>query len=182
MTSQALGLIETVGLPPAIEAADAAVKLANVSLSGYEKTRGGGLVTVKLRGDVGAVQAAVEAGVAAASRVGKVFSSHVIPRPHSDTEILIAHIDRGVCRAERVPLDAGMAATAPATVPESPAAREAVALPPVETVSDGESGAPHADDVCNLCGDPVCPRRKRQLRKLCIHYATSEQQLSASES
>lgn len=95
MTQQALGLIEAVGLPVAIEAADAALKAANVTLIGYEKTKGMGYIVVKLRGDVGAVKAAVEAGVASASRVGKVFSHHVIPRPHENTELLISQVDRG---------------------------------------------------------------------------------------
>lgn len=85
----ALGLIETVGMVAAVEAADAAVKAANVTLAGYELTRGGGLVTVKLEGDVGAVKAAVSAGVAAAERVNKVFSSHVIPRPHDEVRPII---------------------------------------------------------------------------------------------
>ncbi|MDN5298673.1 MAG: hypothetical protein PWP51_1226 [Clostridiales bacterium] len=84
----ALGLIETKGLVGAIEAADAMTKAANVELVGYEKI-GSGLVTVMVRGDVGAVKAAVEAGCAAASRVGEIVSTHVIPRPHSDTEKLI---------------------------------------------------------------------------------------------
>lgn len=77
---EALGLIETRGLVAAIEAADAMVKAANVQLVGYEKV-GGGLVSVTVRGDVGAVRAAVEAGSAAASRIGEVVSTHVIPRP-----------------------------------------------------------------------------------------------------
>ncbi|MQL53314.1 BMC domain-containing protein [Desulfofundulus thermobenzoicus] len=85
----ALGLIETVGLVAAVEAADAMVKAANVEMVGYELTRGGGMVVVKIRGDVGAVKAAVSAGVSAASRVGKVISSHVIPRPHLEVEHLI---------------------------------------------------------------------------------------------
>ena len=84
----ALGLIETKGLVGAIEAADAMTKAANVELVGYEKI-GSGLVTVMVRGDVGAVKAAVEAGCAAASRVGEIVSTHVIPRPHADTETLI---------------------------------------------------------------------------------------------
>ena len=82
---EALGMIETQGLVGAIEAADAMTKAANVQLMGYEKI-GSGLVTVMVRGDVGAVKAAVDAGKAAAERVGKVVSVHVIPRPHSDTE------------------------------------------------------------------------------------------------
>lgn len=85
MAGRALGIIETVGLASAIEAADSAAKAANVELIGYELSRGGGYITVKLEGDVGAVQAAVDAGVAAASQVNRVVSSHVIPRPHQDT-------------------------------------------------------------------------------------------------
>jgi microcompartment protein CcmL/EutN len=74
MSGQSLGLIETVGLTVAVEAADAAIKSANVELVGYELTKGGGLVTIKLTGEVGAMNAAVSAGVAAASRVGQVSS------------------------------------------------------------------------------------------------------------
>ena len=85
--NNALGLVETKGLVGAIEAADAMVKSANVQLVGYEKI-GSGLVTVMVRGDVGAVKAAVEAGEAAANRVGELLCSHVIPRPHAD----LAHI------------------------------------------------------------------------------------------
>ncbi|SHI77476.1 BMC domain-containing protein [Desulfofundulus thermosubterraneus DSM 16057] len=89
MATRALGLIETVGLVAAVEAADAMAKAANVEMVGYELTQGGGMVVVKIRGDVGAVKAAVSAGVAAASRVGKVVSSHVIPRPHQEAEPVI---------------------------------------------------------------------------------------------
>ena len=85
MEKQALGLVETRGLVGAIEAADAMVKAANVSLIGKEKI-GSGLVTVMVRGDVGAVKASVEAGAAAAKRVGELVSVHVIPRPHDDVE------------------------------------------------------------------------------------------------
>jgi len=86
--NKALGLIETIGLVAAIEAADAAVKAANVVLLGYDSARAG-KITIKLAGDVGAVQAAVAAGVAAASRVGTVFGSLVIPRPHEEIDPLI---------------------------------------------------------------------------------------------
>lgn len=88
MAMEALGMIETKGLIGCIEAADAMSKAANVQLSGYEKI-GSGLVTVMVRGDVGAVQAAVEAGKAAAAAVGEVVSTHVIPRPHSDIEAIL---------------------------------------------------------------------------------------------
>jgi ethanolamine utilization protein EutM len=84
----ALGLIETKGLIGSIEAADAMVKTANVVLSGKEYI-GGGLVTVMVRGDVGAVKAATDAGAAAARRVGELVSVHVIPRPHEEVERLL---------------------------------------------------------------------------------------------
>ena len=84
----ALGMVETKGLVGAIEAADAMVKAANVKLIGQERI-GSGYVTVMVRGDVGAVKAATDAGAAAAQRVGELVSVHVIPRPHSDTEMLL---------------------------------------------------------------------------------------------
>ncbi|MCC6498087.1 MAG: BMC domain-containing protein [Propionibacteriaceae bacterium] len=87
--NEALGLVETKGYVGAVEAADAMVKSANVSLMGYVKV-GAGLVTVMVRGDVGAVKAAVDAGAAAAAQVGEeVVSKHVIPRPHADVEQLL---------------------------------------------------------------------------------------------
>lgn len=85
---QALGMVETKGLVGSIEAADAMVKAANVTLIGKEHV-GGGLVTVMVRGDVGAVKAATDAGAAAAGRVGELVSVHVIPRPHSEVEMIL---------------------------------------------------------------------------------------------
>ena len=88
----ALGMVETKGLVGAIEAADAMVKAANVQLVGKEKI-GSGLVTVMVRGDVGAVKAATDAGAAAASRVGELLSVHVIPRPHADVEFILPTLE-----------------------------------------------------------------------------------------
>ncbi|GFI36149.1 BMC domain-containing protein [Lachnospiraceae bacterium 50-23] len=85
---EALGLIETRGFVGAVEAADAMVKAANVSLVNYKRV-GAGLVTVMIRGDVGAVKAATEAGASAAEKVGELVSIHVIPRPHTDVEKLL---------------------------------------------------------------------------------------------
>ncbi|MGQ9609120.1 MAG: BMC domain-containing protein [bacterium] len=85
---EALGLIETKGLVGAIEAADAMVKAANVTLIGKEQI-GGGYVTVMVRGDVGAVKAAVDAGAVSAKEVGELVSVHVIPRPHPDIEKIL---------------------------------------------------------------------------------------------
>ena len=88
---EALGMVETRGLVAAIEAADAMVKAANVVLIGSEKI-GSGLVSAMVRGDVGAVKAAVEAGTAAATALGEVIATHVIPRPHADVEKLLPAI------------------------------------------------------------------------------------------
>jgi len=88
MTLDALGMIETRGLVGAIEAADAMVKAAKVTLIGKEKI-GGGYVTVMVRGDVGAVKAATDAGASAAEKVGELVSVHVIPRPHADVEMIL---------------------------------------------------------------------------------------------
>ena len=88
MTLEALGMVETRGLVAAIEAADAMVKAANVQLIGTEKI-GSGLVSVMVRGDVGAVKSAVEAGSASASRLGELVATHVIPRPHEDVEKIL---------------------------------------------------------------------------------------------
>lgn len=84
----ALGMVETKGLVGAVEAADAMVKAANVTLIGREQI-GGGLVSVMVRGDVGAVKAATDAGAAAADRVGELISVHVIPRPHDEVEHIL---------------------------------------------------------------------------------------------
>ena len=88
MAYEALGMIETRGLTAAVEAADAMVKAAEVTLIGTEKI-GSGLVSVMVRGDVGAVKAAVESGTAAASRLGEIIATHIIPRPHADVEKIL---------------------------------------------------------------------------------------------
>ena len=92
MKQEALGMIETRGLVAAIEAADAMVKAADVTLIGTEKI-GSGLVTVMVRGDVGAVKAATEAGAEVAGRLGEVVAVHVIPRPNGDVENILPKLD-----------------------------------------------------------------------------------------
>ena len=91
MAQEALGMVETRGLVAAIEAADSMLKAANVTLIGTEKI-GSGLVSVMVRGDVGAVKAAVEAGSTNAARLGELVATHVIPRPHSDVEKILPTI------------------------------------------------------------------------------------------
>ena len=88
--ANALGMVETKGLVGAIEAADAMVKAANVTLIGKQQV-GAGLVTVMVRGDVGAVKAATDAGAVAAEIVGELISVHVIPRPHAEVEVILPH-------------------------------------------------------------------------------------------
>ncbi|MDD3360498.1 MAG: BMC domain-containing protein [Hespellia sp.] len=88
MSQEALGMVETRGLVAAIEAADAMCKAANVTLVGTEKI-GSGLVTVMVRGDVGAVKSSVEAGAASAAALGEMIATHVIPRPHTDVEKIL---------------------------------------------------------------------------------------------
>ncbi len=90
MTGEALGLVETRGLVGSIEAADAMVKAANVTLVGRQQV-GAGYVTVMVRGDVGAVKAATDVGAEAAARVGEVVSVHVIPRPHAEVETILTN-------------------------------------------------------------------------------------------
>ena len=90
VNTNALGMVETRGLVAAIEAADAMVKAANVQLVGKEQV-GGGLVTVMVRGDVGAVKAATDAGAAAAEKIGELISVHVIARPHTEVDGILPH-------------------------------------------------------------------------------------------
>lgn len=137
MSSKAVGLIETIGLAAAIEAADAASKAANVTLIGYENARGGGLITVKLVGDVGAVKAAVSAGSAAAQRVGKVASTHIIPRPHAEIESLIKSITRGVeTKAEKETKSTRKKSAPKSTQQSQPEASQS--KPPVNTPPSSE--------------------------------------------
>ena len=99
MNTNSLGMIETKGMVGAIEAADAMVKSANVQLVGKELA-GGGLVTVMVRGDVGAVKAATDAGAAAAEKVGELVSVHVIARPHTEVDNILPHGKSGSSAAK----------------------------------------------------------------------------------
>ncbi|MDF2545509.1 MAG: hypothetical protein K0R93_407 [Anaerosolibacter sp.] len=199
MPKLALGLIETVGLAAAIEAADTAVKSANVTLLGYENSKGGGLITVKLEGDVGAVKAAVEAASAAASKINKVFSKQVIPRPHEEIEKLVYTKDTvGMTKSEieteikieeqeaagtkmkdEVKAEVEVEETKIEVEPENEEVAEVeVEEPVIEVVEettddDGEEALEFVnstEEVCNLCKDPKCSRRKGDLRTNCIHY------------
>jgi ethanolamine utilization protein EutM len=180
-----LGLIETVGLIAAMEAADAAVKSANVELVGLELTKGGGMVVVKLQGDVGAINAAVQAGKSAAEKIGKVYSVKVIPRPHQELEIMIQSGEmigfkktppesQNDCLPEmeteiepetETETEIGAGAMSDESPSFQPAAEGAKT---VETAP--ETAAPAAIPTCNMCNDVRCTRKKGEPRNLCINY------------
>ncbi|EKN64479.1 BMC domain-containing protein [Schinkia azotoformans] len=192
---QALGMIETVGLAAAIEAADTAVKSANVALVGYELTKGGGMVTVKFEGDVGAVKAAVEAGVIAAERIGKVFSKHIIPRPGNGVDKVVYSNETvgqgnpykehkpntvehstslGLAEVKGVPSLEDTASDFNAEVPEEALLTDKQIMEEnqsfLEDAGEADEERNGLIEVCNICNDPKCPRRKGDLKSTCIHY------------
>ncbi|HWR42184.1 BMC domain-containing protein [Sporomusa sp.] len=186
MVKNALGLIEVVGLAAGLEAADAAIKAANVELLGYELTKGGGMVVIKLCGDVGAVKAAVDAAAVAAAKVNTVVAKHVIPRPHHELGgIVITKDTVGKKPAELElepepePIEAQLQSEqqAPAqtvTMDEPEPAAEAAENTDIEPAAEEEKVAPvtavNPAETCNLCGDPACSRKKGDPRVTCIHY------------
>lgn len=219
MSRTAIGMVETVGLLAAYEAADVAVKSANVKLIGYEISRGG-MVVIKFSGDIGAVKSAVDAAAAAASRLGEVFSSHVIPRPHQDVDKKMIFTDDTVgYKKDKTPEESADKTSEESQeiveVKESIEETEEVDIEdqPEEDLDldeqddeteaeikesdeeskkeveeeldeteyfeedeenvedeDDEDEEKDEEDICNLCGDPACPRRKGELRTDCIHY------------
>ena len=148
---QALGMIETRGLIGSIEAADAMVKAANVTLIGKEHI-GGALVTVMVRGDVGAVKAATDAGAAAAQRVGELISVHVIPRPHMEVESILPHCPDGPDGDDDGPQEPEPEGAEEAvTEPQEPEKRTEPEQAPVEETEapaeQAENAAPEAEET-----------------------------------
>jgi microcompartment protein CcmL/EutN len=152
---QAVGFIETVGLTAAMEAADAAVKSANVRMIGYELTNGAGMVTVKVEGDVGAVKSAIDAAKAASSKVSKVYSTNVIPRPANSTTMVIRTRDTVLREDETPPQPEAVAPIeaprvepggeeSPSPSPNEPAPFEDVGEP---TTLEDENVSPSAVDI-----------------------------------
>src|SRR5512140_2255334 len=158
MLDYALGLIETRGLIGAIEAADAATKAADVELVGRERADAG-LMTIKIRGDVAAVRAAVDAGAAAAQRVGELVSMHVIPRPDDETESIILETDPAPAPVKPAPRTAPPAAR---KVPPKPQARPQESEPASEPPAPEPpvAAAPMSDDTDEF---------RRQLEGLTVH-------------
>lgn len=172
MSGQSLGLIETVGLAVAVEAADAAMKSANVDLVGYELTKGGGLVTVKFTGDVDAMNAAVSAGVAAAGRIGQVYAWKVIARTATGIDTIISSAETcGVTPVQPVapaelPIMAQKEMTIPAVNVEPVVAQEGcmadtVELPsPVVESEPAPTASPHPTS-----DDKKSPRSRKGTRR-----------------
>lgn len=191
MIGKALGLIETVGLAAAIEAADTALKTANIDLIGYELTNGGGMVTVKIKGDVSAVNTALTAAKMSASKVGSVYAVLVIPRPNRETEIMINtdstvglervddmefigtqfdENDNSKNDVTSVSNGADMIITDD-VVRNDVEERVSNEIDETEFIQLGkEASVENKKEVCNICHDPLCTRKKGQPRSLCIHY------------
>jgi len=200
LARNALGLIEVVGMTAAIVAADTAVKSANVRLLGYENSKGGGMITVKFEGDVGAVKAALEAASTAASGVNRIVSKHLIPRPSDEIEKMTnpkskvskemateaekeAEVAVSVENIEKV-VEEEQVLTIGKEVQEEESLVEVVMEEQSEkksveqddqgNVSTNEDDDPlleaNDQEICNICKDPKCTRRKGEARTMCIHY------------
>ncbi|MBU3178777.1 BMC domain-containing protein [Clostridium estertheticum] len=185
MSRVALGLIETVGLAAAIQAADTCMKSANVELVGYELTKGDGMVTVKIKGDVSAVKAAIESAKVSAAAVNTVYATLVIPRPVDELDIMIESsntigvknkikeknetieiIKKEIIKEEIIIKEEK-------TVEKQALVEESVIVVNSIIVDSAVQEKPEGE-VCNLCYDPKCTRKKGMTRKLCIHYKNSE--------
>lgn len=140
MSQKSLGLIETYGLLAAVEAADVAVKSANVTLVGYEMANGSGMTTVKLEGDVGAVKAAISAAETAVKKIGRVASVRVIPRPAPGLTAMVRNAETKGCTAPEPPEAAPQEPQAPQPVPPEPEPKlpEPEASEPIPSVPEPE--------------------------------------------
>lgn len=223
MSELSLGIIETVGLAAAFEAADVCVKSANVTLIGYELANGNGMATVKIQGNVGAVKAAIEAAKISAEKVNKVVSASVIPRPNRDIDFLIENKNTVGLENQNKDFEQKQKAgelSEPDGVKDEDemifsvfSEEEQSVNADEEKLSSEQDGKNNSDSnldtdenvkqadkkdenivkkntisekskekienensisnekiTCNLCKDPKCPRKKGELRSLCIHY------------
>lgn len=197
MSQLAIGIIETIGLAAAIEAADVCLKSANVSLIGYELTRGNGMTVVKIEGNVGAVKAAIEAASVAVNKVSKVYSQKVIPRPSDSIELLVrnentvGYENLNIISDEVEEIEAKKYITNTEDITKGNINEEKESNEnEIEEISENDESILEdnkeedesenielKDDsnlensyTCNLCKDPKCPRVKGDLRSECIHY------------
>ncbi|AWI06464.1 BMC domain-containing protein [Clostridium drakei] len=194
---EALGLIETIGMAAAIEAADTCVKSANVELIGYELTRGQGMVTVKIKGDVGAVKAAVESAKVSSAKVNKVVSTLVIPRPAQGIQGIISSdstvgIEREEDNKKQALKDNKEVEIVKEEAKQDEKNKEKTVTEQKETLNiqkktekeevekkeeivESKENIKQQElkedsETCNICHDAACPRRKGQPKNMCIHY------------
>jgi microcompartment protein CcmL/EutN len=201
MDKEALGVIETIGMAAAIEAADSCVKSANVELIGYELTKGSGLVTIKIKGNVGAVKSALEAAKISAAKVSKVYATLIIPRPVEGIERIIESqetvgikrkdenveekIQNNIEKHIKEPIEDDLDKELQGDIREDLQIYigENQKNSSNEISEDGEENInksilidnetlneQNSEEICNICHDDSCTRRKGQPRSLCIHY------------
>ncbi|WP_298842290.1 BMC domain-containing protein [Clostridium sp.] len=173
MSRVAIGLIETIGLAAAIEAADTCMKSANVELIGYELTKGYGMVTVKIKGDVSAVKAAIESAKVSAAAVNTVYATLVIPRPVDKLDLMIES-SKTVGLEKRIPDKKEKNESLKEKIIEKPDIVEESVVVVNSIIVDGAVQEQPVEEICNLCYDPKCSRKKGMPRKACMHYKDSE--------
>lgn len=185
MNKKALGLIEVVGMVAAIEVADTCVKSSNVQLIDYELTKGSGLVTIKIQGDIGAVKSAIEAAKSSVSIIGKVFSTLVIPRPSDGVNLIINSQNKSdnkksaeeikenntekYCngiKAKELKEDIEQMKKEIKTTKEI----EIRDKEKIEIEHKEEFLTEDKSEICNICKDKKCTRKKGQPKNMCVHY------------
>lgn len=186
MSQLAIGMIETVGLVAGIEAADVCLKSANVTLIGYELTKGNGMTVVKIEGNVGAVKAAIEAATVAVNKISKVFSTKVIPRPSEGIDLLMKNCDTIGYESEKEVDE--LIKNSDEDKCKSDIQIETKEYYELEEINNIKVNNQELSLIydnedkfnqeinnelgytCNLCKDSNCPRQKGDLKTKCIHY------------
>ncbi|WP_027623218.1 BMC domain-containing protein [Clostridium lundense] len=179
MSIKSLGFIETIGMAAAIEAADTALKSANVELIGYELTKGNGMVTIKIQGDVSAVKSALDTAKYSASRINKVCTTLLIPRPSENVySMMCCENNKEVTNSTVESLEEVEDFKKDVKEDITDNIKEDIVGVSKEIQSSdlGEGCNLLNEDekeegqICNICHDPLCTRKKGQSRNLCIHY------------
>lgn len=171
--NNALGLVEAIGLAPAIVATDTMSKAANINLIGLERSKGSGMFVIKIEGDVGAVTAAIASIKSQAELRNKIYATQVIPRPAKGIEKLINNPQNLGIKKRKIkePIPEPVPQEEPQ---ESKAVPETEVLPEPEAVPEPKKATKikteSKDKVCNLCNDPKCQRRRGEPKVLCIHH------------
>jgi len=169
MSKQSLGIIEIIGLAPAIVGADISLKSANVKLIGYELTKGSGMTVIKIEGEVGAVTAAVSAVKAELDKYNSIWSIKVIARPSEGIEFLTRNDETvGYDFIHEIDINSG-SKNINKEIEELEEKKNSIIEKEQEDILLKEDTSEN-EITCNLCHDAECPRKKGDLRKKCIHY------------